>query len=132
MGKMQREKGKAGERELARLLTQLTGKDVRRRVRQHDSDSDLVGLEPWSIECKRAKVLKLPQWWAQTVAQQGEDGWPVLMWRKDQTTQWWVRCRFGDAVHAAGISSAFFVGDTSPIDMALQDWVVVVGLERTE
>ena len=44
MAGLSRNKGKAGERELARLLAELTGHDVRRRVRQHDGDDDLVGV----------------------------------------------------------------------------------------
>lgn len=43
MSRMQRDKGKAGEREAAELVRELTGWDVRRRVRQHEGDSDLTG-----------------------------------------------------------------------------------------
>lgn len=42
MSAMQRNKGKAGEREAAELVREHTGWDVRRRVRQHDGDSDLT------------------------------------------------------------------------------------------
>ena len=42
MGAMSRNKGKTGEREAAALLSDLLGLDIRRRVRQHDGDSDLV------------------------------------------------------------------------------------------
>lgn len=48
MSAMQRNKGKAGERELTGLLRDLTGWDVQRRVRQHDGDSDLVGVPGWA------------------------------------------------------------------------------------
>lgn len=53
MGGLSRTKGKVGERELASLLSALTGYTVARRVRQHDGDDDLMGLPGWSIECKR-------------------------------------------------------------------------------
>ncbi|NZA00578.1 hypothetical protein H0I39_00080 [Ottowia beijingensis] len=53
MGAMSRTKGKVGEREIAALLAELTGCDVRRRVRQHDGDSDLEGLPGWCVEVKR-------------------------------------------------------------------------------
>ena len=45
MGSLSRTKGAAGERELAALLSELSGRDVRRRVRQHAGDSDLLGLD---------------------------------------------------------------------------------------
>lgn len=53
MSRMQRNKGKDGEREAAALLAGITGLDIRRRVRQHDGDTDLEGLPGWSLEIKR-------------------------------------------------------------------------------
>ena len=42
-----RNKGKVGERELANLLSELTGWPVTRRVRQHAGDHDLEGIVGW-------------------------------------------------------------------------------------
>jgi hypothetical protein len=81
-----RAKGQVGEREVAALLRELTGLDVRRRVRQHRGDSDLVGVPGWSIECKRhakATPATIAAWWAQAVAQAGPDEVPVLVYRLD-------------------------------------------------
>lgn len=86
MGLMSRNKGKHGERELASLVRDLTGWDVQRRVRQHDGDSDLVGVPGWSVECKRyasAPRAAIAGWWAQTV-NQAKDGLPVLFYRADR------------------------------------------------
>jgi hypothetical protein len=72
MTAMQRAKGQAGEREIAALVRDLTGWDVRRRVRQHDGDSDLKGVPGWSVEVKRHRAAQRHQiaaWWAQTVQQ---------------------------------------------------------------
>lgn len=92
MGALSRNKGKAGERELARLLSELTGYDVRRRVRQHDGDSDLVGIPGWSIEAKRyssASAADLARWWQQAAAQAAADGaLPLLCWRADRMRDW--------------------------------------------
>ena len=52
MGGLSRSKGQRGEREVAALLSELTGHDVRRRVRNHAGDSDLQGLPGWEIEVK--------------------------------------------------------------------------------
>ena len=72
MGMMSRNKGKAGEREIASLLADLTGFDVRRRVRQRDGDSDLEGIPGWVVEVKRhAKATRasIRAWWAPGVRQ---------------------------------------------------------------
>lgn len=72
MTAMQRTKGKAGEREIAALIAALTGWDVRRRVRQHDGDSDLTGIPGWAAEVKRHKAApraQIARWWAQAEAQ---------------------------------------------------------------
>lgn len=68
----QRTKGQSGEREIAGIIADLTGWDVRRRVRQHDGDSDLEGIPGWSVEVKRHKAAgraEIGQWWRQTVQQ---------------------------------------------------------------
>lgn len=88
MSAMQRNKGKAGEREIAAIVRDLTGWDVRRRVRQHDGDSDLEGAPGWSVEVKRHRSATrgdLARWWAQAVAQAG-DQVPVLFYRLDRDT----------------------------------------------
>lgn len=88
MSASSRTKGQAGERELAALLSELTGLDVRRRVRQHDGDNDLEGIPGWSIECKRhaaAPAASVAAWWAQAVAQAAAAGaLPVLFYRADR------------------------------------------------
>lgn len=83
-----RNKGKTGEREAAAVLAQVTGFDVRRRVRQHDGDSDLEGVPGWSVEVKRHATAtngKLADWWAQAVTQaQRTNSLPLLVYRADR------------------------------------------------
>jgi hypothetical protein len=86
MGLMQRRKGAVGERELGALVRDLTGWDVQRRCRQHDGDSDMLGVPGWAIESKRHKVAKpgdIASWWRQTV-EQANGGIPVLFYRADR------------------------------------------------
>ena len=88
MSASSRTKGKTGERELAALLSELTGHDVRRRVRQHEADSDLEGVPGWSIEAKRYKAAPpalVAQWWGQAVEQSRRtNALPVLFYRADR------------------------------------------------
>lgn len=92
MGAASRDKGKRGERELAELLRALTGQDVRRRVRQHDGDSDLEGPAGWCVECKRhatATPADVARWWRQAAAQaQAAEAVPLLAWRADRMRDW--------------------------------------------
>ncbi len=86
MSAMQRNKGKSGEREAGALVRELTGWDVRRRVRQHAGDSDLQGVPGWALEVKRHRTAtpgEVARWWAQAVAQAG-DLLPVLLYRADR------------------------------------------------
>jgi len=89
MSALSRTKGASGERELARLLTELSGRPITRRVRQHAGDSDLLGLDPWCIESKRARAAPLAliarEWWPQAVAQaSAHGGVPLLCYRADR------------------------------------------------
>lgn len=86
MGLMSRRKGQQGERDLAALIREHTGWDAERRVRQHDGDSDILGVPGWSIEVKRqAKAPRgsISRWWAQAV-EQAEGNLPVLFFRADR------------------------------------------------
>lgn len=88
MSAMSRTKGQAGEREIAALIRDLTGWEVRRRVRQHDGDSDLEGVPGWSVEVKRHRTAArgdLVAWWKQTARQAECAGAvPVLFFRADR------------------------------------------------
>ena len=90
MSAFSRNKGKRGERAVAGLIRDLLGFDAQRRVRQHDGDSDILGVPNWSIEVKDCATLELPAWWRQTVAQAGNDC-PALFYkvpRKGWRVRW--------------------------------------------
>jgi len=99
-GRGSRTKGQTGEREVAAIIRELTGHDVRRRVRQHQGDSDLEGLPGWSVEVKRHANTppgKLAEWWAQTITQARDaQALPVLFYRADRAG--W-RCVWPAALH---------------------------------
>ena len=69
MAAMSRRKGACGELEVCRLIRDLLGVDARRRVRQHDNDSDVLGVDGWTIEVKNASEIRLREWWQQAVDQ---------------------------------------------------------------
>lgn len=82
MGVRERNKGKRGEREVASIIRDMTGWDVRRTVRQHDGDRDLCGIPGWSAEVKNCARLALPAWWRQAVEQAAKERLrPVLLYK---------------------------------------------------
>lgn len=86
MSAMQRTKGQAGEREIAALIRDLTGWDIRRRVRQFDGDDDLEGIPGWAPEVKRHKTASHGEraaWWRQAV-EQARGRLPVVFYRADR------------------------------------------------
>ena len=88
MGMKFRNKGKVGEFKIAALVAELTRFDVRRKVRQHDGDSDLEVVPGCSVEVKRharATRSSIRAWWSQSVAQSTPAGAiPVLLIRQDR------------------------------------------------
>jgi Holliday junction resolvase len=124
MGLTSRRKGQSGERELANLLADLTGWDVRRRVRQHDGDSDLTGAPGWSIEVKRRRAATrsdIALWWAQTVAQAGA-ALPVLFYRLDR--HGW-RAIWPVAVHLVEQHSDMWAGYAWTCEGSVEAWAAV-------
>jgi len=87
MGKSQRNKGAAGERELSKILADRLGIDCHRNLEQTRSGgADLLGVGPWAVEIKRQERLCIEQWWAQACAQ--SDAYPALAYR--QSRQPWT------------------------------------------
>ena len=84
MGKMSREKGKAGEREVANILKKH-GFDAHRGVQYHGGkDSpDVVGLPGYHIEVKRKETLNLYEALEQSKSEAGSDK-PIVIHRRNR------------------------------------------------
>jgi hypothetical protein len=102
MGMKSRTKGKVGEREIAAIVRDLTGWEVKRKVRQLDGESDLEGVPGWCVEVKRHATAtrgEIEGWWNQAAEQaKTEKASPVLFYRKDRD-EWraiWAPYSLGD------------------------------------
>lgn len=83
-GKMSREKGKRGEREIAAIL-KAHGYDARRGQQfcGANGDADVVGLDGIHIEVKRTEKLKLYEALEQAQSDARDGELPVVMHRKN-------------------------------------------------
>ena len=93
MGRMSRNKGKAGERELSRVLRKLYPqlKDQIRRGQQYngaDGSADVIGIPGLHIECKRTEKLNLYKALDQAEDDCPNDQIPVVAHRRN--LQPWV------------------------------------------
>lgn len=88
MGKRSRTKGAKGELELANLLAERLGLDLRRRLSQYQAGGhDLEGWDGVHIEVKRyasATQGSVAGWWQQTLDQCHGGETPLLAYRADQ------------------------------------------------
>ena len=85
-----RAKGKAGELEVVHILREELGIEACRNLDQwRDGGCDILGIEGWAIEVKRAKTAKFADWWDQAVRQAGISKIPALWYRLDRK-QWKV------------------------------------------
>lgn len=127
MSAMSRNKGKSGEREVTALVRELTGWDVRRRVRQLDGDSDLEGVPGWAVEVKRhaaAGRSDIARWWSQAAEQARHAGHlPVLFFRANRD-QW--RAVWPVAVHLGVQSAEMWSHYAWTIEGAPEAWAAVV------
>jgi hypothetical protein len=97
---------------------------VRRRVRQHDGDSDLEGIPGWCVEVKRhaqATRAHLRGWWQQATEQAGAHGLkPALFYRRDRD-EW-------RAVWAAG----GLLDYAATVESSPATWAALAGLASKE
>lgn len=100
MGKMSRNKGKVGERELAAELCKLGIRGARRGVQYSGGGEspDVIGLEPYCIhiECKRVERLDLTAAMAQAINDCGGKT-PIVCHRKNRG-KWMVTCHLDDFI----------------------------------
>ena len=91
-GKPSREKGKRGEREAAKALSDLLGLDVRRGVQyQGGPDSpDVVGIPGVHVEVKRTERLQLMPAIQQAQEDAREGDTALVMWRRSRSP--WIVC----------------------------------------
>lgn len=111
-----RNKGRAGEQEIARILRDELNIEVTRNWQQQAAQGgvDIIGIPGWAIEVKRAKKFS-KDWWTQTAAQAARTGEnPVLIYRLDYQT-WRARCC------ACAVDLHHF-----QLDMDLMDWITLV------
>lgn len=85
MGKMSREKGKRGEREVALLLKSL-GYPARRTAQncgKSGDAADVVGVDGLHLEVKRCEQIRLDEWIRQAERDSTDTGnIPVVVFRK--------------------------------------------------
>ena len=84
MGKMSREKGKRGERELVNVLNKM-GVPARRGVQYHGGPEspDVVGMDFVHIEVKRVERLNIYDAYDQSVYDSADYETPVVAHRKN-------------------------------------------------
>ena len=119
MGKRSREKGKEGEREFATLCRQAGLGDVRRNLLDQcrDGGVDIVGVDGWAIEVKRAARFE-SHWWQQALDQAVvAEAEPLLAYRLDRY-QW--RCRVRISALAAGVAP----GDEW-LELSFPGWILL-------
>ena len=84
-----RNKGAAGEREVAKIIDDLLGIKVQRNLDQwRQGGYDLEGLGGWAIEVKRAKKPLLESWWAQTEEQAKLANRKPVLWYRLDNQKW--------------------------------------------
>lgn len=117
MGKMSRNKGAAGERELKSILCAVYGYNVKRGY-VFEGTQDVYGMLGLHIECKYRETVSITGALAQSIisSETRHDGLPVVMFKEisvhKRNLPWLVALRYEDYVTIAG-------KDESEVDVRL-------------
>ena len=82
-GRMARNKGAAGERELSKILTDELGFEVKRKLGQARDGGDDIQVGKYRIEVKRREALRLDDWCQQIEACCDPREVPVVAYRRN-------------------------------------------------
>lgn len=106
MGKSQRTKGAAGERELARFISETIGVKAARSARNGvDAAEDIAhGITGLHIECKRVEALNVPA--ALAKAAQDAGGKIPTLWHRRNRGEWLLTIRAADLLILADLIQA--------------------------
>ena len=120
-----RVKGASWERQLAKMVYEELGIEVKRDLEQYRSADrgDLIGLDGWTIEAKRyAKNVGgnfKPEWWKQvTTAANANGTQPVLIYKYDRQP---VKC----VVFLSSIN-ADYAGKDNVATISFPTWCMLV------
>ena len=121
-----RTKGRAGEQDVAKILREELGIEVKRNWAEqaHHGGADLVGVDGWSIEVKRSKKYS-KKWWGQSLnqsltASEHNDEYiaPVLIYRLDRQ-EWKVEILASEVIME-------LEHEDDIITMSLTAWIKIV------
>tara|TARA_R110000824_G_scaffold304593_2_gene492400 strand:- start:182 stop:535 length:354 start_codon:yes stop_codon:yes gene_type:complete len=94
MGRMQREKGKRGEREAAAVITEIFGLEARRTAqRRGDQTADIDCGRQVHIEVKRRAGIAAIRWLEQAERDKTKGTVPFVMLREDKDLEWSILVR---------------------------------------
>ena len=114
MSKFSRDKGAAAEREVFKIIRDVTGIEVKRNLDQYqesDSDCHVLGF---CIEIKRVEELRLKSWWAQVLeVAKRHNEIPVLIYRQSRQ-QWRVMLPW--------VSTSYRLHSDEPVPMWMTDY----------
>ena len=120
-----RVKGANFERELARMIHEELGVEVKRDLEQYrvSDHGDLIGLDGWTIEAKRyasnAGGNYKPEWWSQvTSASNANCTQPVLIFKYDRQP---IKC----VVRLSSINADFADKDNTAV-ISFPTWCMLV------
>ena len=82
-GRMARNKGAQGERELAGILADELGVEIKRKLGQARDGGDDIQVDHYRLEVKRREALRMDDWCEQIEAAAGPGEWPVVVYRRN-------------------------------------------------
>ncbi len=96
-GRSKRNKGAAGERELAAILTEELGQVVKRNLGQARDGADDITIAHFRIEVKRQETVRIDKWSEQVEACAKAGEVPVVIYRRNGQP-WRVCLRLQDFI----------------------------------
>ena len=136
-GKMSRDKGKRGERELSKTLTELLGVECRRGQQYNGIEGqDVVGVDGLHIESKWVERLNLRDAYAQAQADAAANDVPVVCHKKNNQP-WLITMALSDILDfAMAINGAKAFGSIDTVK-PIEQWsdaekdIIAEALEQT-
>lgn len=138
MGKSERTKGAAAEREVFKIIREATGIELKRNLEQYQDTGSDAHIHGFCIEIKRQEALKLKSWWKQVCEEAvNHQEIPVLIYRQSNqpwrvVLPWYSTSYMGLIANNRGDDVPAWVGDYEYTQTVFLDPVFTMLLAEAE
>lgn len=126
-----RNKGASGEREVCKILSGITGVEIKRSLDVRTGGADITCIPGISVEVKRKKEVlpsDMTSFWKQCLSQAETENCKPVLFTKEDRRNWVITVSLGDVIRkSVFIDNSVSEWKSLPIGMDIKAFKIIYG-----